>query len=74
VHPTGVNTGMVQNQAFQNWITAGTAEPISLAHNVLPVEILDADDVAAAVAWLASDDAAFVTGMALRVDAGFANS
>jgi SDR family mycofactocin-dependent oxidoreductase len=74
VHPTGVNTGMVQNQAFQNWITAGTAEPISLAHNVLPIEILDADDVAAAVAWLASDDAAFVTGMALRVDAGFANS
>jgi NAD(P)-dependent dehydrogenase (short-subunit alcohol dehydrogenase family) len=30
-----------------------------------------ADDIAAAVAFLASDDAAFITGQALAVDGGF---
>jgi NAD(P)-dependent dehydrogenase (short-subunit alcohol dehydrogenase family) len=41
---------------------------------VIPVAVLEPEDVSGAVAWLASDDSSFVTGMALRVDAGFANS
>lgn len=36
----------------------------------LPISWVDADDIAAAVAWLASDEARYVTGMALPVDGG----
>jgi SDR family mycofactocin-dependent oxidoreductase len=38
--------------------------------NKIPVPWVEAEDVAAAVAWLLSDDARFVTGAALPVDAG----
>jgi SDR family mycofactocin-dependent oxidoreductase len=74
IHPTGVNTGMVQNEAFVTWATASASAPVSGAHNVIPIDVLQPEDVSGAVAWLASDDSSFVTGMALRVDAGFVNS
>lgn len=71
IHPTGVNSAMVQNEAFAAW--AGTApDPAALA-NPMPVALLEPDDIAGAVAWLASDDARWVTGVALPVDAGFVN-
>jgi len=35
--------------------------------------VLEPEDIAAAVAWLASDEARYVTGVALPVDAGFVN-
>jgi Enoyl-(Acyl carrier protein) reductase len=38
--------------------------------NGLPVETLDPRDVSNAVLWLASDEARYVTGAALTVDAG----
>jgi NAD(P)-dependent dehydrogenase (short-subunit alcohol dehydrogenase family) len=38
--------------------------------NAMPVEAVDARDVANAVAWLASEDARYVTGTVLPVDAG----
>jgi SDR family mycofactocin-dependent oxidoreductase len=73
VHPTGVNSGMVQNEAFAAWAAAAVGDDASALANPLPVELLDPDDVAAAVAWLVSDDAKWVTGVALPVDAGFTN-
>ena len=41
--------------------------------NALPVEAVEAIDVANAVAWLASDEARYVTGTVLPVDAGNVN-
>ena len=38
--------------------------------NTLPVEFVEPEDISASVAYLASDDAKYVTGMQLRVDAG----
>ena len=38
--------------------------------NSLPVEALDPRDVSNAVLWLASEEARYVTGAALTVDAG----
>jgi NAD(P)-dependent dehydrogenase (short-subunit alcohol dehydrogenase family) len=38
--------------------------------NSLPVEALGPRDVSNAVLWLASDEARYVTGTALTVDAG----
>jgi SDR family mycofactocin-dependent oxidoreductase len=73
IHPTGVNSGMVQNEAFAAWAAAAVGDDASALANPLPVELLDPDDVAAAVAWPVSDDAKWVTGVALPVDAGFTN-
>lgn len=75
IHPTGVNSGMVQNEAFGKWAaTAFGDAPISLAGNKMPVEMLEPEDVSATVGWLVSDDAAYVTGVVLPIDAGFVNS
>ena len=41
--------------------------------NALPVEVLQAEDIANAVAWLVSDQARYITGVTLPVDAGFLN-
>jgi SDR family mycofactocin-dependent oxidoreductase len=72
VHPTGVRTPMVINDALRAFL----AQDPSLANanaNALPVKILEPDDISDAVLWLASDDARYVTGVALPVDAGFVN-
>jgi NAD(P)-dependent dehydrogenase (short-subunit alcohol dehydrogenase family) len=41
--------------------------------NAMPVQVLTPDDVANAVAWLVSDQARYITGIALPVDAGYLN-
>jgi NAD(P)-dependent dehydrogenase (short-subunit alcohol dehydrogenase family) len=41
--------------------------------NAIPVEAVDPLDISNAVAWLASDDARYVTGTAIPVDAGSVN-
>ncbi|WP_242418930.1 SDR family oxidoreductase, partial [Frankia sp. CpI1-P] len=40
--------------------------------NALPIEILQPEDISDTVAWLVSDAAKYVTGVALPIDAGFA--
>lgn len=40
---------------------------------MLPADALDARDVANAVAWFVSDDARYVTGSVIPVDAGNVN-
>jgi SDR family mycofactocin-dependent oxidoreductase len=73
--PTGVNSGMVQNAAFENWIGEAAANPIGNLSNVLPgVTLIEPSEVADAVAWLVSDQARHVTGVCLPVDAGFCNA
>jgi SDR family mycofactocin-dependent oxidoreductase len=75
IHPTGVNSGMVQNEAFANWIGEAMANPLSNLANKLPdVAMIEPSDVANAVAWLVSDEGRYVTGVALPVDAGFCNA
>jgi SDR family mycofactocin-dependent oxidoreductase len=73
VHPTTVDTPMVHNPAFYALAGATTREHAARAYrkgNALPVPWVGAADVSNAVAWLASDQAAYVTGTALPVDAG----
>ena len=72
VHPTGVATPMVQNEVMDKFLSDPdvAAAAAGAMQNLLPVELLDPADVANAVAWLVSDDARYVTGVTLPVDAG----
>ena len=69
VHPTGVNTPMVVNDYMAQFLTDDFAA--SNMMNLLPVEMVEAVDISNAVLWLASDEARYVTGTCLPVDAGF---
>jgi SDR family mycofactocin-dependent oxidoreductase len=70
VHPTGVDTPMVRNSAFEAF-TKEHPELTQSLRNALPKPLLDPEDVTKAILWLASDDARYVTGTCLPVDAGF---
>ncbi len=70
IHPTGVATGMVMNEAMMA-LMATNDPAIAAMQNALPIEILQPEDIANAVAWLVSDEAKFITGVALPLDAGF---
>jgi len=41
--------------------------------HVLPVDMVEAIDISNAIAWLVSDDARYVTGTIVPVDAGMLN-
>ena len=69
VLPGGVRTPMGSSEAMQGWL-AGEPEASRALTALLPVDLLEPEDVSAAVAWLASDAAHLVTGVVLPVDAG----
>jgi SDR family mycofactocin-dependent oxidoreductase len=70
VHPTGVNTPMVVNDAMQKFLNENPDMGAAL-QNLLPVELVQPIDISNAIAWLVSDEARYVTGVTLPVDAGF---
>ncbi|HMJ47995.1 MAG TPA: mycofactocin-coupled SDR family oxidoreductase [Ferruginibacter sp.] len=69
IHPTGVNTPMNDGLAALEGKTPKEIGEAS-AGNLLPVPWIEADDVAAAVLYLVSDNARFVTGSQFVIDAG----
>jgi NAD(P)-dependent dehydrogenase (short-subunit alcohol dehydrogenase family) len=56
IHPTGVATGMVLNDAMAALFAANDLA-LSTIQNALPIQMLQPEDIANAVAFLASDDA-----------------
>ena len=75
IHPTGVNTPMINNEHTRQWLERFIAEsktPVDWG-NAMPVDAVEPEDIAAAVAWLVSDEARYITGITLPVDAGLAN-
>ena len=72
VHPTGVNTPMVVNDVMQEFLAQDPTMSNALA-NALPVPMVEPVDISNAIVWLVSDDARYVTGVTLPVDAGFTN-
>lgn len=72
VHPTGVNTPMVVNDVMQEFLAADPQMGQAMA-NALPVDMVEPVDISNAILWLVSDDARYVTGVTLPVDAGFTN-
>jgi SDR family mycofactocin-dependent oxidoreductase len=75
IHPSGVDTPMINNEYTRQWLADLVAQSDSPPEmgNAMPVDMLQADDIANAVAWLVSDQARYITGVTLPVDAGFLN-
>jgi NAD(P)-dependent dehydrogenase (short-subunit alcohol dehydrogenase family) len=77
VHPTGVESGMTMNAAREKLsaeAASGNAREdnwIARSQNLLDVQILQPEDITNAVAFLVSDQAKWVTGEEIKVDAGF---
>jgi NAD(P)-dependent dehydrogenase (short-subunit alcohol dehydrogenase family) len=75
--PTTVDTPMVMNDAtyrlFRPDLENPTADDMagaSQATNVLPIPWVEPVDISHALVFLASDEARYITGVALPVDAG----
>ncbi|MFC9978553.1 mycofactocin-coupled SDR family oxidoreductase [Gordonia sp. NPDC127522] len=77
VHPTQVNTPMIMNQATYSMFRPDLENPgpddfapLSQMMNTLPVPWVEPEDISNAVLFLASDEARYITGVTLPVDAG----
>jgi SDR family mycofactocin-dependent oxidoreductase len=72
VHPTAVNTMMAVNPVMTAFLEH---YPNGGPHlqNPMPVGLLEPEDISAAIAYLVSDAAKYVTGVTFPVDAGFCN-
>ncbi len=79
VAPTVVDTTMVQNEAIYSLFapelppeerTPDVIYPRFQDLNAMPIPFVEPRDVSNAVAWLVSDEARYVTGINLSVDAG----
>jgi (+)-trans-carveol dehydrogenase/(-)-trans-carveol dehydrogenase len=79
IHPTTVDTPMVQNDAIYRLFRPDLENPTkqdfadaATQMNALPIPWVEAVDISNALLWLASDEARYVTGVMLPVDAGAA--
>jgi (+)-trans-carveol dehydrogenase len=77
LHPTQVDTDMIQNDIMYRLFRPDLANPgredfaaASRATGLLPIDWVESDDVSSALLFLASNDARYITGIALPVDAG----
>jgi len=79
VHPTSVNTDMIHNEETyglfrpdkpKSEVTREEAGESFKTMNALPIEWVEPVDISNAILFLVSDDARYVTGVQLPVDAG----
>ena len=61
---------MIVNDSFNQFIQEFPDLANSM-QNALPVGLIEPEDIANAAAWLCSDEARYITGVTLPVDAGF---
>ena len=77
VHPTAVDTDMIHNTATYSMFmpdkpspTRADAAEAFKTLNALPIEWVESIDISNAIAFLVSDEARYITGVQLPVDAG----
>src|SRR5258708_28168393 len=78
VHPTGVDALMIQTEGARRLFLPDVENPtreqaaeVFTTTNALPVPWVEPRDISNAVLFLASDEARYVTGVTLPVDAGY---
>src|ERR1700743_2559034 len=69
VHPTGVVTPMLQNDVFETLIQQNPSIA-SAFENLMPVSMIEPEDVSEAMIYLCGPAGRYVTGVTLPVDAG----
>ena len=77
IHPTSVDTDMIHNLDMYALLMPGVehptrelSAPVFESLNALPIPWAEPRDISNAVIFLASDEARYITGVALPVDAG----
>ena len=77
IHPTQVETDMIMNDETMKVFvpdvpnpTRADFEPRSQAMHTLPIPWVQPVDISRALVFLVSDDARYITGVPLPVDAG----
>jgi NAD(P)-dependent dehydrogenase (short-subunit alcohol dehydrogenase family) len=77
IHPASVDTPMIDNELTWSLFSPGAGSPSRVDQaeygrrvNALPIPWLQPEDISSALAFLVSDDARYITGVALPVDAG----
>jgi (+)-trans-carveol dehydrogenase len=77
VHPTHVNTPLLHNEPTYRMFRPDLEDPgpddmapVCQSFHMLPIPWVTAEDISNAVLFLASDEARYITGVALPVDAG----
>src|SRR4051812_27098188 len=77
VHPTHVNTPLLHNEQTYRMFRPDLENPgpddmapVCQTFHMLPIPWVTAEDISNAVLFLASDEARYITGVALPVDAG----
>lgn len=77
LHPGSVNTDMIHNESTFHLFRPDLENPtfedmaeVLLALNALPVKWIESIDVSNALLFLASDEARYITGITLPIDAG----
>ena len=70
LHPTAVDTDIISGMAKAAEMPREELVDFIFLSHTMPVKLIDADDVAKAALWLATDEARYVTGQKLKVDAG----
>lgn len=70
LHPTAVDTAIISGMAKAAQMETEDLVDFIYTGHALPVKLIEAADVASAALWLASDEARYITGHTLKVDAG----
>ena len=77
IHPTSVDTDMIHNADMYSLLMPRIADPtreqsapIFQFLNALPIPWVEPRDISNAVLFLASDEARYITGLTMTVDAG----
>ena len=70
LHPTGVDTAIIPGMAKAAAMETEALVDFIFTGHTLPVKLIEPEDVANAALWLASDEARYITGHTMKVDAG----
>ena len=77
IHPTNVNTHLLHNDGIYRMFrpdlenpTRADVEPAFSTFQAMPIPYVEPEDISNLVLFLASDEARYITGQQIRVDAG----